>query len=137
MVGEPRRAAMTPPSPPTSAIGQQALRRAASRRPRATLTQSPSVEMPSAMSPGRPSTRIWCANTSAMPAVLATPVTVAHVAGQRQRRQRALAHDDRMHELDRDMLRVGARAAVAEDEQGSAVLEPRGHGAAGIGDRPA
>ena len=58
------------------------------------------------------------------------------VGGQRDRRERALADDHGMDELDGDVLRVRARPAGAERDQLPALVEPHGHGVAGIGHRP-
>jgi hypothetical protein len=56
------------------------------------------------------------------------------VSHQRQRRQRTLADDDGVHELDGDMLGIGGRATVAEGQQLAAAQEPDGHVMACVGE---
>jgi hypothetical protein len=55
------------------------------------------------------------------------------VAHEGEGRQSALADDDRVDELDRDVLGVGGRRAVAEHEQAPAAQEARCHVATGEG----
>lgn len=50
-----------------------------------------------------------------------------HVGRERDSGQRALPHDDRVHELDGDVLRIGARPAGAEDHELAAPVEPDRH----------
>jgi hypothetical protein len=57
------------------------------------------------------------------------------ISGQRDRRQRTLAHDDRVNELDYDVLRVRAGCPVAEHDEGAATVEANGHRVASSGDR--
>ena len=51
----------------------------------------------------------------------------SNIIRQGDGRQRALANDDRMHELDGHMLGVRRRTARAEDEQAPAPLKTPGH----------
>ena len=57
------------------------------------------------------------------------------VGGQRDRGQRPLAHDHRVHELHRDVLRVRAGPAGAEHHQLAALVEADRHGVTGLGHR--
>jgi hypothetical protein len=125
--------AIAPPSPPVSATVSMPTSRAVSRA-RRTLAQSPSVEMPSAMSAGSPMIRSWWAKTSSRPTRLATPVTVATSAVS-ECAGSALADDHGVDELDRHVLGVGAGAAVAEDDELAAAVEAPGHAVARLGHR--
>jgi hypothetical protein len=58
-----------------------------------------------------------------------------NIGGQRNCRQRALSGDHRVRELDGDMLRVGARPAIAEDNEFSTLVKSIRHGVAGFRDR--
>jgi hypothetical protein len=58
-----------------------------------------------------------------------------YISRQGNGRQRTLADYDRMNELDRDMLSVGARATGAEHHKRAAAVEPGRHGVARISDR--
>jgi hypothetical protein len=55
------------------------------------------------------------------------------VRSQVQRRQGSFADDDRMHELYRDVLRVGRGRAIAESQEPPPSEEPAGHLVAGLG----
>ena len=87
------------------------------------------------MSPGSASSRSCRAKTSVTPSRLATPVRVATSAASDSAGKRPLADDDRVHELDGEVLRVRRRRTRAEDDQLPATGEPAGHGVAGPGDQ--
>ncbi len=53
--------------------------------------------------------------------------------GKIQRRQRALAHNDRMNEFHRDMLRVGGVGSASKGQQPAAAQKAFRHLAAGFG----
>jgi hypothetical protein len=57
------------------------------------------------------------------------------VGRERERGQRPLADDDRVHELDREVLGVGGGPAVAEHDQLAAAREPHRHVVTGGGDQ--
>ena len=74
--------------------------------------------MPSAMSPGRASSSSCSTKTCEKSLSLPIAVSSARVGGQRRGGQRAPLLDDRMQELDGDVLRVARRAAVAHHPAG-------------------
>ncbi len=86
------------------------------------------------MSAGSARYLIWCAKTFSSPFPGRHARDGRGVGGQRDRRQRALADDDRVHELDGHVLRVRARRARAEDEELAALVEPQRHRMRGAGD---
>ena len=75
----------------------------------------------------------WCSERLARLEVPGAGV-YANVAGQGDRRQCAFPDDDRMHELDGDMLGVAGLGALAHNEQGRAGGEAFSHASAAFRD---
>ena len=105
-----------PPSRPEKPTVSMPISRAACKA-RLTLADLPLVEMPSAMSPARPSIRNCCDEGTGEILVVADGGEHGRVGGQRHRRQGRPLLDDRVHELDGNVGRVAGAAAVAHDEQ--------------------
>ena len=88
------------------------------------------------MSSGRAWVRSWAAKVSSNPDPAGDPGDGGRVGDERDRRERALAHGHRVHELDGEVRGVRRRRAVAEGDQPAAPVEPDGHGVARGGDPP-
>ena len=111
------RACCPPSRPAKPMVSRPVLARAPSAR--MTLAEAPEVEMPSS-DVGRPRQQLELIGEDAREVgVVADRGQERGVVGQRQRRQRAALLDDRVLELDGDVLRVAGRAAVADRTAGA------------------
>ena len=98
-----------------------------------TLREPPLVEMATATSPASAWAMSWRRKTTSEPTSLAMAVTVAGSRDERHRRDRPQSRR-RSDAVDRPVVGVGGRAAVAEDDELAAALQPVAHRQRGLAD---